>query len=198
MLTVYLLRHGETAMNADGNRYCGRSDVPLNARGVEQAEALANQLQHLHWDAVYASPLERAWHTAEIASAGERVIRDARLTEIDFGSWEGKTRAEFIAAGPEIWDQWNARPETTPAGGSGETAGAVIERLESFFQEMLRKYDGKTLLVAGHNGINRLYMAHMLGMPLKHYRRIFQDNASITQFILNGQEPFQLRHLNCR
>lgn len=198
MIRVYLLRHGETAMNADGNRYCGRMDVPLNEQGVQQAERMAERLKSIQFDAVYASPLQRAYRTAEIASGSKDVIQDPRLIEVDFGSWEGKTRAEFIAENPALWQQWNTDPGNTKAGQTGEHALGVVQRVEDFFRSMERRHEGGTLLVVGHNGINRLYMAHMLGMPLAHYRRIFQDNASITEFLLNDQEPFQLRMLNCR
>ena len=59
MLTVFLLRHGETAWNADNNRYCGRTDIPLTAKGIKQAEAVAIQLKGIQLDGVYSSPLQR-------------------------------------------------------------------------------------------------------------------------------------------
>src|SRR5690606_6205321 len=110
MLNVYLLRHGETAMNADGNRYCGRTDVVLTEKGIEQANIVRNQLKEVKLDAVYSSPLVRASHTAEIACGGVPVIQDNRLIEVDFGNWEGKTREEFIAENPLAWEQWCADP----------------------------------------------------------------------------------------
>ncbi len=56
MLKVYLLRHGQTAWNADNNRYCGRTDIPLTAKGIAQAEAVREQLQGIAFDGVYSSP----------------------------------------------------------------------------------------------------------------------------------------------
>src|SRR5690606_30019312 len=100
MLNVYLLRHGETSMNADGNRYCGRTDVALTEKGIGQAHLVRNQLSETKLDAVYSSPLVRASRTAEIACGGVEVINDERLIEVDFGSWEGRTRTEFIAENP--------------------------------------------------------------------------------------------------
>ena len=196
-LDVYLLRHGETAYNADGNRYCGRTDVPLTEKGVSQAQRVAEMLRGRRIDAVYASPLERAYRTAEIVSGGQHpVIRDPRLIELDFGAWEGKTRTEFVAEAPALWDAWNADPATACAGGTGDTGLQVVERVDDFFAEMQRRHNGGTIVVVAHNGVNRLYLAHQLGMPLRHYRRLVQENSAITLVRFGGGEPFSLLKLN--
>lgn len=198
MLNIYLLRHGETAMNADGNRYCGRTDVALTEKGIEQANMVKNQLQNIEFDAVYSSPLIRASHTAEIACNGKKVIRDERLIEVDFGKWEGKTRAEFISENPGIWDQWCKDPTNIKAGEKGETAMEVVQRVNSFFEQLLANYPNGNIMVVGHNGINRLFLAWKLSMELKNYRRILQENSSITLFSLDVDNEIQLKLLNCR
>lgn len=196
MLSVYLLRHGETAYNADGNRYCGRTDLALTDKGIAQAKAVFEQLKGKKIDAVYSSPLKRANDTAKIASGNEKVAVDGRLIEIDFGNWEGKRREEFVAENPSIWQQWEQNPATAQAGGTGENAQQVIERVDDFFGEMLTKHKNQTILVVGHNGINRFYMAHKLGMPLKNYRKIVQHNSSLTFFQLDDNGEFTLEKLN--
>ena len=195
MLNVYLLRHGETAYNADGNRYCGRTDVGLTDKGMQQAQRVYEQLKDKRIDVVYSSPLQRARITAEIAT-GKSVVTDQRLIEIDFGGWEGKTREEFVAEAPATWEAWAQDPATARAGGSGESGSEVIVRLNDFFNEMLTRHTGETIVVVGHNGINRFYMAHKLGMELKHYRRIFQENSAITFFELDDKGEFTLKKLN--
>lgn len=198
MLTVYLLRHGETFYNADGNRYCGATDIGLTEKGVQQADSAAEMLKSIEFDAIYASPLQRAFNTAKVASGTENVIGDARLTEANFGSWEGKTRAEFVEENPELWTQWSDYPDHTRAGGSGETAMEVVKRVDEFFLEKEAQHDGQTILVVAHNAVNRFYMAYKLGMPLKNYRRLVQDNSTVTIFSLGGAEPFSLLKLNSR
>ena len=197
MLHVYLLRHGETTYNADGNRYCGRSDAELTENGLAQAHRVASALQGIKIDAVYASPLARAYRTAEIA-CGNRlpVVREPRLIELDFGAWEGKTRAEFVADDPTLWEAWNNDPATAAAGGTGDTALQVVQRVDDFFAEMQRRHDGQTILVVAHNGVNRLYLAYKLGMPLRNYRRLVQENSAITLIRFGGDEPFALLKLN--
>lgn len=195
MLRVYLLRHGETAYNADGNRYCGRTDIALTDKGIRQAESVYQRLKDEHIDAVYSSPLYRAKRTAELATQRE-VNTDERIIEVDFGNWEGKTKEEFIAENAVLWNNWMNDPENNMAGGNGETGGEVVDRLTGFYNEMLVRHAGQTIVVVGHNGINRLYMARQLGMDLKYYRRIFQENSAITLFELDDNGEFTLKKLN--
>jgi broad specificity phosphatase PhoE len=195
MLKVYLLRHGETTYNADGNRYCGRTDIDLTEKGTAQATLVNTLLKDVHFDAVYSSPLKRAQLTAEIAS-GVSVVIDDRLIEVDFGAWEGKTRAEFIAENELLWTNWCADPQLANAGGNGECGQAIVARVDHFFNEMQQKHPDGTILVVAHNGVNRLYMAHKLGMPLKNYRQLAQENSSITLFELAEDGEFTLKKLN--
>lgn len=199
MLHVYLLRHGETHWNADGNRYCGATDIGLTEKGIQQAHLAAELLKNVTFDAVYTSPLQRAHHTAKIASSDfAEIVVDARLTEASFGGWEGKTRAEFIAENPQLWNDWAEHPDDTRAGGTGETAMEVVTRVDGFFREIAQKHRGGTAVVVAHNAVNRFYMAWKLGMPLKNYRRIVQENASVTLFSLDDDGEFSLLKLNCR
>lgn len=196
MLSVYLLRHGETTYNADGNRYCGRTDASLTNKGIKQAVNVFNQLKDEKFDAVYSSPLSRACLTAQIATESKEVQTDQRLIEVDFGKWEGKTKEEFTAEDPMLWEAWVNDPASAKAGGTGEIGSQVIERVDAFFNEMLQKHANQTIVVVAHNGVNRLYMAHKLGMELKNYRRIFQENSAITFFELDDAGEITLKKLN--
>jgi alpha-ribazole phosphatase/probable phosphoglycerate mutase len=198
MLNIYLLRHGETAWNADGNRYCGRTDLPLTEKGVAQAASVRSQLQHISFDAIYSSPLQRAVRTAEIAGGNKKVITDNRLIEVDFGSWEGKTKEEFIKEDPVLWNQWITDPGKVKAGGTGEAALDVIDRLSDFYGSVLTNHHHGNILVVGHNGINRLYLSWKLEMPLRNYRKFFLDNATITQFTLDEEGELTLKYLNSK
>lgn len=197
MLNVYLLRHGQTAWNADNNRYCGRTDISLTATGIRQAEAVKEQLKGITFDGVYSSPLERAFMTANIAS-GTHVKKDARLIEADFGNWEKKTKEEFIAENATLWDNWMEDPGKHKAGGTGESGLEIVTRVDDFFRELRQRHVSGNILVAAHNGVNRLYLAYKLGMPLKNYRMLVQENASITMFTLSAEGDFTLQHLNSK
>jgi broad specificity phosphatase PhoE len=195
MLSVYLLRHGETAYNAAGNRYCGRTDINLTDKGIIQAKQVNERLHGVQVDAVYSSPLERARHTAEIAT-GRQVQTDERIIEVDFGDWEGKTQAEFMISDPGTWEAWMQDPLSAKAGATGETGQQVVDRVDAFFSEMLSKHSSQTIVVVAHNGVNRLYIAYKLGMPLKNYRRILQENSAVTYFELDDEGIMTLKRLN--
>ena len=197
MLNVFLLRHGQTAWNEDNNRYCGRTDIPLTEKGLRQAQAVHGQLKDIQFSGVYASPLERAYMTASIAS-GAAVIKDDRLIEADFGNWERKTKEEFIEEDPLLWNNWMMDPAVHRAGGTGETGMEIVTRVDEFFRELMLWHSAGNVLVAAHNGVNRLYLAYKLGMPLKNYRMLVQDNASVTVFTLSPKGDFTLLHLNSK
>lgn len=198
MLNVYLLRHGETEWNADGNKYCGRTDVPLTEKGIGQAKLVRKQLRSISFDKVYTSPLQRAYHTAQLVSGKADIIKDERLYEADFGNWEGKTKDLFVKENESLWENWENDPTKTKAGGTGETALDVIARVDDFFLSLIKMRPNGTVLVVGHNGVNRFYLAHKLGMPVSNYRKIVQENSSITLFSLDEQNNLTLKLLNSR
>ncbi|HVF97389.1 MAG TPA: histidine phosphatase family protein [Flavisolibacter sp.] len=198
MLTVYFLRHGQTQWNAENNRYCGRTDIPLTDLGRQQAEAVGRLLKDVPFEGIYSSPLQRAYQTAGLAGGGREVTVDQRLIEADFGKWEGKTKEQFLAEIPNTWPAWLQDPMTTQAGGTGETGKEIIERMDGFFQSMLANHLSGNILVTAHNGINRLYMAYKLGMNVKHYRRLHMDNCSVTIFQLDQDGEFVLLQLNAQ
>ncbi|MGJ7032270.1 histidine phosphatase family protein [Niabella hirudinis] len=196
MLRVILLRHGETAYNADGNRYCGRTDIGLTDKGLAQAAKVSEALKGVVVDAVYASPLQRARKTAAIASGNQTVITDERLIEADFGLWEGKTKEEFNAEDPTFWAAWIKDPQMARAGGTGETGGEIVNRVNDFFEDLHRRHNGQLVMVVAHNGINRLYLAAKLGMPLSNYRRFDMQNSAVSYFELDDENVLVLKKLN--
>lgn len=197
MLTIYLLRHGQTAWNADNNRYCGRTDIPLTAKGIGQAEEVKRQLEGIHFEKVYSSPLQRAFDTACIAS-GREVVKDDRLIEADFGAWETKTKEEFISENRLLWLNWMEDPAVHRAGGTGETGTEIVARVDAFFRSLQQAFPEGNIMVVGHNGINRLYLASKLGMPLKNYRQLVQQNSSVTSFTLDEDGTLTLQLLNSK
>ena len=94
MSRILVVRHGQSTWNADG-RWQGQADPPLSELGVAQAEAAARSVDGV--DAIWASDLERARHTAGILATprGLEVVADVRLREREAGEWTGLTRAEI-------------------------------------------------------------------------------------------------------
>lgn len=178
---LYFLRHGQTTWNADGNRYAGSSDIPLTELGIAQAKAGAERLRDVPFDAVYCSGLSRAYETARLA-IGRRedvpIVQDARLNEMRYGNWEGKTHAEILAEPDNHWMDWAADPDAWRPGEHGELASEVVARVTSFLFDVLQP--GRTVLAVAHHTTGRLLIAHTLEMPLANYRRLQLDNASLS------------------
>lgn len=101
MTTVYMVRHGETDWNG-AHRMQGRSDIPLNERGREQASCAAKALADVPFDVIYTSPLSRAEKTAEIIRGKRNIplIEEKGFMEIDLGKWDGHTPDEMDALYP--------------------------------------------------------------------------------------------------
>ena len=151
MTTLLLARHGETDWNRE-LRIQGSSDIELNDLGRAQAHALAQELEHVDLDAIYASDLSRARATAEAVAAthGLDVTLDSRLRERSFGSWEGLTR-EDVAALPD------------GAQHDGESDDQVRERVLEAVQAIADTHPGEQVLVVSHGGALNTLWHHALG-----------------------------------
>ena len=95
---VWLVRHGQTEWSRE-RRHTGRTDLPLTTQGEEAARALGKRLADVDFDLVLASPLKRAWRTAELA--GMLPVAEPRLMEWDYGDYEGLTSEEIREKVPD-------------------------------------------------------------------------------------------------
>jgi broad specificity phosphatase PhoE len=191
----YMVRHGETEWSRDGNRYCGRSDIPLTEMGTLQATLLAALLHKIPFDAAVVSPLTRARNTAIpiVKRLGIDMQVDPRLQEIDFGDWEGLTPPEIEARFPRQWAEWTHDPLKTPAGRSGETAKEVFERMT----EVLSEYQHcQNVLIVSHTTAMRLVMAGTLGMPFRHYRKLEINTGDVYVLNMTNMAEIKWRALN--
>ena len=180
--TILLLaRHGATASNlARPYILQGQGiDFPLDDLGVRQAEALARELQDYRIAAVYASPLKRSQQTATIAGQphGLKPTVIEGINEANVGKWEGLSW-DKIGAG---WPREKAAHDDDPTKQGypdGENFIQVRDRCIPSFQQLAEKHVGETILVVGHNVVNRVSMADWMGIPIRHSRRLPQNNAA--------------------
>ena len=183
MALFYFLRHGETAWNAEG-RFCGSTDVPLSEVGRRQAQLLARRLQPILVEGFYSSPLGRALETARLIgkAIGRDAVVDPRLTELNYGVWEGQTLEEFKRAYPAIYSAWDADPANV-APPEGETGVQLIERVTPFMADVAQRHQTGNVVVVCHKTVCRLLACHIMEVPLSEYRRrITMDNAAVNIF----------------
>jgi probable phosphoglycerate mutase len=182
MALFYLVRHGESEWNAE-QRLCGRTDIPLSDAGRHQAERLAARLRALPPAAIYTSPLARTTETAAIIAqgAGLTPVIDARIVELNYGTWEGRTFAEVMAEDGATYARWDADPATVAPPG-GETGLAGLARIVPFLDELARRHSAGRdhVVVVTHKTVCRLALCHALGLaPSEYRRRLSMENAAL-------------------
>lgn len=162
MTTILLARHGETDWNRE-KRWQGLTDLSLNARGREQARALAEKLAAVPCSAIYASDLRRAHETALIVAErnGLAVTPMRELREIDVGSWTGLSRDEVKERFPDAYEQMRAR--TGRGWEGGETYAEMVRRVVETLGRIAREHPSDAVLVVTHSGPIRAVRAHALG-----------------------------------
>ncbi|MFD9353123.1 histidine phosphatase family protein [Streptomyces sp. NPDC060031] len=164
MSDLLLVRHGETEWSANG-RHTGRTDVPLTARGVDEALSLAPFFRDRQPALVLTSPLGRAVATADLAGLAGGVS-DPDLYEWDYGGYEGVTTAEIQRDRPG-WSLWTDGVPPGDAEHPGESAaevGARADRVLARAADVLREDRGNVVLVA-HGHLLRVLTARYLGLP---------------------------------
>ena len=156
--TFYFVRHGESEGNA-ARVFTGQTDSPLTARGREQAAAVAEELATVKFDRIVSSDLSRTRDTAEVIAKrqGKPVEIVPELREIDVGDRTGKT-----------FDETRGLPNWSDDGfvswPGGENLDQVLARTLGAIERLTRESPGKTILVVGHGGVNRILLSHFLGI----------------------------------
>ena len=144
---IYIIRHGQTEKNR-ANVLQGRSDIPLNDSGRQQAEEVKDRFikAGIHFDLVYTSPLIRAVQTAEIIAEGIPQLKDDRLIEMDYGPYEGMDLAD---PAPEVLEFFRDFVHN-PAPNGMEPLQAIVVRLGSFLEEIREEAAEKNILISTH------------------------------------------------
>jgi probable phosphoglycerate mutase len=154
-LTIWLIRHGQTAWTLSG-AHTGRTDLPLTDAGRENAIAAGRWLAGRRFALVLTSPLSRARETCRLAGYGDVAQVDPNLVEWNYGDYEGRTTADIRKENPD-WSLWREGPP------HGETVEEVGARAEAVLARVAQ-VDGDVALFA-HGHILRILTARWLGLP---------------------------------
>jgi probable phosphoglycerate mutase len=155
------IRHGETDWNT-GQRIQGHTDIPLNARGLEQARRLALALADERLDALYSSDLQRARQTAApLARAhGLTVQLEPGLRERGFGDFEGQTYAQIETRWPDGAAAWRRRDLDFAPPGGGESLPDFEARCVAHVRRIALRHPGQSVALVAHGGVlDMLYRA---------------------------------------
>ncbi len=169
MKKLYIFRHGETEWNRE-RRFQGRTDIPLNQTGVEQATALQLFFADKKIDHSFSSTLTRAKQTAETALQHNNIIQISELVEVDLGLAEGKTETELqsIFTQTEL-DSWRRlHPETLhyrfP---QGESRYDCVQRIENALLKICLNHEFECAAICCHGALMRRFFHSIIERELQ-------------------------------
>lgn len=180
---LYLIRHGQSQANVR-DCFLGHGDLDLTDLGRQQAALTAAYLQGIHADAIYASDLKRAYHTAQATAArrGMTVTADRRLREIDAGEWDFRPFTELAAAYPAEYDLWQHNIGLAACVG-GESVLELQSRIVAAVTDLARRHEGQTIFLFLHATPIRVLRAFCENRAPEEIQSIpWATNASVSHF----------------
>jgi probable phosphoglycerate mutase len=210
---IIIVRHGQSTYNIE-KRIQGRSDASkLTEKGRNDAVRVGKALNNISFNAIYTSPLRRAKETSEIihqelitnSSQSAAIQTSDLLMEIDLPSWVGMLSTEVKEKFPEDYQIWQEHPDQLQMPLKDEKGTreyfpvlALYEQARQFWQEILQRHQGETVLIVGHNGINRAMLATALSISPSRYHSLQQSNCGISVLNFSGGlgDPVQLESMN--
>lgn len=170
-LTLYFLRHGQTALSRD-DVFCGSGlDPELTPGGLQMAQAFAAAYRSTTWRAIYSSGLRRSITSAQPLAADLGIPMQARpdLNEIAYGKWEGQSRETVAREHHDDYVSWLADPAWhAPTG--GELATAVARRSLQVVDEIRQQFAEGNVLVVSHKATIRIILCALLGIDVGRFR----------------------------
>ena len=197
MTEIFLIRHGETAWNAE-RRLQGHIDIPLNEEGERQAGALARALAGESVDVIISSDLSRAATTARAVAGlqGLPLHTDASLRERCFGAFEGLLYDELEERFPEAYAQWRVRdPHARYPDGErrAETFAEFAQRAVGAVTRIAEMHRGKRIVIVSHGGVLDAVYRAAHDMDITAPRNFDVLNASINRVLWDGEKLEVLR-----
>jgi probable phosphoglycerate mutase len=187
MTKILLTRHG----HVDGirpERFRGREPLDLTARGRAQAAAVAKYIAG-RWrpSRIYTSPMGRCIETATAiaAACGIATAICNDLTDIDYGAWQFKTFAEAEAQDAALFAAWFATPHLARFP-NGESLQDVAARSANAVRMVLARHADETLVLVGHDSVNRALLLEFLDLPPSAYWRIAQEPCCLNEIDIGG------------
>jgi broad specificity phosphatase PhoE len=189
MTKIILVRHGHVE-GITPPRFRGRVDLPLDARGVDEARAVAQRIA-AEWmpSVVYSSPLSRCVATGEpIAEACRIEVHILQyLIDMDFGAWQFKSFEEMQEAYPALFAAWFETPHLFRFPG-GDSLQDVVARSAEALRFVLERHANDTVVMVSHDNVNRALLLQLLDQPLSAYWRFAQTPCCINEIdIVSGE-----------
>lgn len=180
-MRLILVRHGQTDWNKE-YRVQGHTDLPLNAVGRAQAQAIAGALERREVEAIYSSPLQRAFETAEAIDRfhGVGVTAAGGLKELNVGELDGLYYPDLKVKSPDFFEVWTTDAASAKFPG-GESLPELQERVWQSVQDIVERDHKKTVVVTSHFFALLSLLCKVLDLGLSEFRRLSISVASISE-----------------
>jgi len=185
--TFFFVRHGVTAHT--GHRLSGWMEgIHLTDEGREQAEAAAARLEDVPLKAIYSSPIERCYETAEAIAARHRLEIDVDhdIGEVDYGRWTNRPLKSLMRT--KLWTTVQRWPSAMRFP-EGETLRNVQFRAVNVIEDLAVRHPKQSVCCVSHGDVIKLVLAHYLGMHIDAYQRIAIAPASVSTFSIGAGPP---------
>lgn len=194
---IVLVRHGHVE-GIYPPRFRGQTDLPLTSRGTRQAEMTRDLLASLpRPTAAYASPLSRCMSTAGIIAQplSLTVAPMPSFLDINYGDWQGRSYQEVQQADPEGFARWFDAPHLAVIPG-GETLLQLAVRVAETMHSIVVRHRGETVLLVGHDSVNRVLLLLALDLPLSRLWHLRQDPCAINLVTYHDGDGWRVLSLN--
>ncbi|WP_331396814.1 histidine phosphatase family protein [Lampropedia cohaerens] len=178
-----LIRHGETDWNHSA-RIQGHTDIPLNARGRQQAGRMAQALADSAPDVIYSSDLQRAWQTAQALqeTTSAPLLPNADLRERCFGVLQGQTIEQICAQDATLAKAFKSRDAAYRPPG-GESMQMFRDRVLHAVDQLAARHAGQHIVLVAHGGVLDILYRHAAGLDLQVSRSWVIENTSIHRML---------------
>ncbi|NVY96501.1 histidine phosphatase family protein [Lactobacillus sp. DCY120] len=197
MINVYVVRHGQTDTNKSKKINGATTDLPLNDTGIAEAQALRASWDPKKIDYVYSSPLIRAVQTANIImDQPDQLEIDDRLTELNYGSWDGAYVPPLKEKYPQAFDGFGYLNDQYSNYCTGEGYAHLAQRLAPFWQDLVSQHAGQNVLVVCHGAVSRALVQNALQVP-KIMQIVQMKNTGVVNLAYDETEKFtSMRYYN--
>lgn len=189
MTKILLTRHGHVE-GIFPERFRGRAELALTKKGVSEAEALANRIARSWKPAiVYTSALQRCVVTGTIIAnvCGAKAVPLEGLMDLDYGAWQMRTHEEIKAEAPEAYRLWKMAPLRMRFP-DGESLQDLVARTADVVRLVLERHPTDTVVMVGHDSVNRAILMQFLDQPLSAYWRLVQSPCTLNEIDVVGDE----------
>ena len=183
MTKILLIRHGHVE-GITPERFRGRQQLALTALGRAEAAAVGRRIA-ASWKPshIYSSPMDRCVKTAEaIAHACGLAAAEicADLNDLDYGAWQFKSFVDAQAENPALFAAWFATPHLIRFP-NGESLQDLAARAANALRFVLTRHPSDSVVLVGHDSVNRALLLQCFDLPLSSYWRIAQEPCCVNE-----------------